>query len=193
VPSLVDTAGEGSVPSRSSLTRGLETRVGERGLAISGGERQRIAIARALLNRPLVVLCDEPTSALDPVTEASVQAVLDEAFRNVTTITVAHRLSSIVDYDQILVMVEGCLVERGTHASLLCADGVYSKMWTQQEGNQRGPRWMTSQELIPDYCELVDDDGIRASLGLSEIDDVLALRAIQAVDGRGQGRGGWLW
>mmetsp|Transcript_1872 Transcript_1872/g.5923 ORF Transcript_1872/g.5923 Transcript_1872/m.5923 type:complete len:514 (-) Transcript_1872:51-1592(-) len=176
----------------STLPQGLATRVGERGLAISGGERQRVAIARALLTTPTVVLCDEPTSALDPVTEASVQAVLDEAFANVTVLTVAHRLRSVMDYDQILVMQQGRLVERGTHAALLCANGTYAQLWQRQAdggGDGADAFW---RDCIPDYCELVDSESI-ARLAMGDVEDALTLRALDSVDGRGQGRGGWLW
>jgi len=176
----------------STLPQGLATRVGERGLAISGGERQRVAIARALLTTPTVVLCDEPTSALDPVTEASVQAVLDEAFANVTVLTVAHRLQSVMDYDQILVMQQGRLVERGTHAALLCANGTYARLWQRQAdggGDGADAFW---RDGIPDYCELVDSESI-ARLAMGDVEDALTLRALDSVDGRGQGRGGWLW
>ena len=123
------------------LPRGYETRVGERGLKLSGGEKQRVAIARALLKNPPVLIFDEATSALDSKTEKAIQASLDSAARGRTTLVIAHRLSTIMNADEILVMDSGRIIERGTHQHLLEAAGVYAHMWTlQQLEETAGPR-----------------------------------------------------
>lgn len=112
---------------------GYKTLVGERGLKLSGGEKQRVAIARTLLKAPAFVLLDEATSALDTQTERNIQASLGKVCENRTTIIVAHRLSTIIHADQILVMNEGQIVERGTHEDLLDKNGAYAAMWQQQQ------------------------------------------------------------
>lgn len=116
-----------------SLPDGLETRVGERGLKLSGGEKQRVAIARALLKNPPLLVFDEATSALDSHTEKAIQASLDAAARGRTTLIIAHRLSTVMDADEILVMDAGQIVERGTHAELLARNGRYARMWALQQ------------------------------------------------------------
>ncbi len=115
------------------LPDGYETRVGERGLKLSGGEKQRVAIARALLKDPPVLIFDEATSALDSKTEKAIQASLDNAARGRTTLVIAHRLSTVMNADQILVMDAGRIVERGSHAQLLQASGLYAQMWLLQQ------------------------------------------------------------
>ncbi|WP_300555532.1 ABC transporter ATP-binding protein/permease [Maricaulis sp.] len=115
-----------------NLPEGLETKVGERGLKLSGGEKQRVGVARAILKDPAVLVLDEATSALDSETEKEVQAALSEAARGRTTIAVAHRLSTIAAADQIVVMDEGAIAETGTHAELLTLDGIYARMWARQ-------------------------------------------------------------
>jgi ATP-binding cassette, subfamily B, heavy metal transporter len=111
---------------------GYQTMVGERGLKLSGGEKQRVAIARTILKRPRILLFDEATSALDTRTEREIQASLREVSRGHTTLVIAHRLSTIVDADEIIVLAEGRIAERGTHSRLLAAGGLYSAMWQRQ-------------------------------------------------------------
>jgi ATP-binding cassette subfamily B protein len=115
------------------LPDGYETLVGERGLKLSGGEKQRVAIARALLKNPAILVFDEATSALDSRSEKAIQAELKRIAANRTTLTIAHRLSTIVDADQILVLEQGRIVERGTHRELLAAGGTYAHMWALQQ------------------------------------------------------------
>ena len=114
------------------LPEGYEALVGERGLKLSGGEKQRVAIARAILKQPTIFLFDEATSALDSQTEKEIQAALNEVSASRTTLVIAHRLSTIVDADEILVMQEGRIAERGTHHGLLAKDGLYAAMWDRQ-------------------------------------------------------------
>jgi ATP-binding cassette, subfamily B, heavy metal transporter len=112
---------------------GYQTMVGERGLKLSGGEKQRVAIARTILKRPRILLFDEATSALDTRTEREIQASLREVSRGHTTLVIAHRLSTVVDADEIIVLAEGRIVERGTHTSLLRRSGPYATMWERQQ------------------------------------------------------------
>ncbi len=115
-----------------SLPEGYETPVGERGLKLSGGEKQRVAIARTILKSPPILLLDEATSALDSFTEKEIQDALDRVSRDRTTLVIAHRLSTVVGADEIIVLDKGLIVERGTHADLLGAGGVYAAMWNRQ-------------------------------------------------------------
>lgn len=114
------------------LPDGLDTKVGERGLKLSGGEKQRVGVARAILKEPAVLVLDEATSALDSQTEKEVQAALTEAARGRTTIAVAHRLSTIANADRIVVMKDGGIAETGTHNALLELGGIYAEMWARQ-------------------------------------------------------------
>lgn len=114
------------------LPKGWETRVGERGVKLSGGERQRVGIARAILKNPAILVLDEATSALDSATEAEVQGALDEAAKGRTTLMVAHRLSTVAGADEIIVLNEGRIVERGTHRELLDRGGLYADLWSRQ-------------------------------------------------------------
>jgi ATP-binding cassette subfamily B protein len=119
-----------------SLPAGYGTMVGERGLKLSGGEKQRVAIARTLLKHPSIFLFDEATSALDTHTEKEIQASLREVSRSRTTLVIAHRLSTIIDADQILVLDRGRIVERGRHAELLARRGRYAQMWQLQQSGE---------------------------------------------------------
>jgi len=113
--------------------KGYDTMVGERGLKLSGGEKQRVAIARTLLKNPPIVIFDEATSALDSANERAIQAELQGVSQNKTTLVIAHRLSTVVDAHEILVMDSGRIVERGTHQALLAANGRYAQMWNLQQ------------------------------------------------------------
>ena len=116
----------------NSLPKGFDSMVGERGLKLSGGEKQRVAIARTILKRPRILLFDEATSALDTRTEREIQTSLTEVSRNRTTLVIAHRLSTIVDADEILVLKAGHIIERGSHQQLLALNGEYREMWLRQ-------------------------------------------------------------
>jgi ABC-type transport system involved in Fe-S cluster assembly fused permease/ATPase subunit len=115
---------------------GYETEVGERGLKLSGGEKQRVAIARTILKGPPILVLDEATSALDSHTEKEIQDALDKVSRNRTTLVIAHRLSTIVGADEIIVLDQGVIAERGTHQQLLAKSGLYASMWNRQREAQ---------------------------------------------------------
>jgi len=129
--------------------KGYETEVGERGLKLSGGEKQRVAIARTILKEPPILLLDEATSALDSHTEKDIQDELDRVAENRTTLVIAHRLSTIINADEILVLDRGAIIERGTHRELLAHDGLYASMWNRQREAQ----------LARDILAEVGDDG----------------------------------
>jgi ATP-binding cassette subfamily B protein len=114
------------------LPEGYDTRVGERGLKLSGGEKQRVAIARTILKDPRILILDEATSALDSRTEQDIQAALNAVSSRRTTLVIAHRLSTVVDADEIIVLRDGLVAERGTHLGLLAEGGLYSQMWALQ-------------------------------------------------------------
>ncbi len=129
--------------------QGYETQVGERGLKLSGGEKQRVAIARTVLKAPPILVLDEATSALDSHTEAEIQGALERVSRNRTSLVIAHRLSTIVGADEIIVLDQGRIAERGTHARLLAAGGLYASMWNRQR----------EAEEARERLAQVDDDG----------------------------------
>ena len=116
-----------------SLPDGYQSRVGERGLKLSGGEKQRVAIARTILKRPRILVFDEATSALDSHTEKEIQASLREVSTDRTTLVIAHRLSTVVDADDIVVLDEGRVAEHGRHDELLALGGRYAAMWERQQ------------------------------------------------------------
>jgi ATP-binding cassette, subfamily B, heavy metal transporter len=136
-----------------SQPNGYQTRVGERGLKLSGGEKQRVAIARTILKNPAVLVLDEATSALDIKTERDIQAALTEVSRNRTTLVIAHRLSTIVNADEILVLSKGEIIERGTHMELVVASGTYAEMWRRQK---------EAADEIEKIQEIFTDDEIRS-------------------------------
>jgi len=119
-----------------STPKGYDTMVGERGLKLSGGEKQRVAIARTLLKNPPILIFDEATSALDSANERAIQAELQSVAQNKTTLVIAHRLSTVVDAHEILVMEAGRILERGSHAALLAASGRYAEMWALQQSSE---------------------------------------------------------
>ena len=131
-----------------SSPKGYDTEVGERGLKLSGGEKQRVAIARTILKGPPILVLDEATSALDSHTERDIQDALDRVSRNRTTLVIAHRLSTIISADDILVLDKGIIVERGTHHQLLLAGGLYASMWNRQR----------EAEAAREKLELVGED-----------------------------------
>jgi ATP-binding cassette subfamily B protein len=135
------------------LPQGYATRVGERGLKLSGGEKQRVAIARTLLKDPPVLVLDEATSALDSRTETEIQDVLRSISRKRTTLIVAHRLSTVVDADEIIVLEQGRIVERGRHADLVRSDGLYAAMWARQATERDD---MPVEPGIEDVFEVVE-------------------------------------
>jgi len=132
--------GAAILPFIEKLPEGFATEVGERGLKLSGGEKQRVAIARTLLKNPPILLLDEATSALDTRTEQDILRTLRRVSEHRTSIAIAHRLSTIADADVIFVMEEGRIAERGAHVDLLRRDGLYAEMWARQaaEANELG-------------------------------------------------------
>src|SRR6201746_254686 len=147
--------------------KGYETEVGERGLKLSGGEKQRVAIARTVLKGPPILLLDEATSALDSHTEQEIQDALEKVSRNRTSLVIAHRLSTIVGADEIIVLDQGRIAERGTHAQLLASDGLYASMWNRQR---------EAQEARERLARIADENDAPNRTPPS-VDDVLAAPA----------------
>lgn len=130
-----------------SLPDGFNTQVGERGLKLSGGEKQRVAIARTILKSPPILILDEATSALDTQTEQEIQSALDAVAQDRTTLVIAHRLSTVVNADEIIVLRDGKIAERGNHEGLLAQDGLYAQMWNRQrEVDEAGERLRKARE-----------------------------------------------
>jgi len=134
------------------LPAGYDTMVGERGLKLSGGEKQRVAIARTVLKNPAILIFDEATSALDSKSEQAIQQQLKEIAKGRTSLVIAHRLSTIVDAAQILVMDHGRIVEQGTHAELLGQGRVYAQMWARQQSQTDQDVWTDSEPDMPQFA-----------------------------------------
>jgi len=147
--------------------KGYDTQVGERGLKLSGGEKQRVAIARTVLKAPPILVLDEATSALDSHTEHEIQEALDRVSRNRTSLVIAHRLSTIVSADEIIVLDQGRIAERGTHGALLAKDGLYASMWNRQR----------EAEEARERLAMVDDDNEAPNRAPPPIDDAIAAAA----------------
>jgi ATP-binding cassette subfamily B protein len=141
----------------AELPEGYDTVVGERGYKLSGGEKQRIALARVILKDPRILILDEATSALDTHSERLIQAALETVMQNRTTIAIAHRLSTILAADQILVVNEGKIVERGTHAELLARDGLYAQLYNEQFSSLESEYPLLDGQLSEAYGDLVAD------------------------------------
>ena len=131
----------------------MSTVVGERGLKLSGGEKQRVAIARTLLKNPPILILDEATSSLDTLTEKEIKVSLNNLAKKRTSIIIAHRLSTIVDADKILVFEKGNIIEQGTHIQLLKKKGLYADMWNTQQTIEKAEE--TLQNIKPEYKKLL--------------------------------------
>ena len=131
----------------------MSTVVGERGLKLSGGEKQRVAIARTLLKNPPILILDEATSSLDTLTEKEIKVSLNNLAKKRTSIIIAHRLSTIVDADKILVFEKGKIIEQGTHSQLLKKKGLYADMWNTQQTIEKAEE--TLQNIKPEYKKLL--------------------------------------
>ncbi|HTI02408.1 MAG TPA: ABC transporter ATP-binding protein/permease [Acidisoma sp.] len=149
-----------------ALPQGYETKVGERGLKLSGGEKQRVAIARTLLKNPAILILDEATSALDTRTEQEIQAALRAIARNRTTLTIAHRLSTVVDADEIIVLEGGRVAERGSHWNLLSRGGIYARMWAAQAEQEEGAE---AERALSAEADAFDEPSPAAPLPTKEV------------------------
>jgi ATP-binding cassette subfamily B protein len=147
--------------------KGYETQVGERGLKLSGGEKQRVAIARTVLKAPPILVLDEATSALDSHTEHEIQEALERVSRNRTSLVIAHRLSTIISADEIIVLDQGRIAERGTHTQLLASGGLYASMWNRQR----------EAEAARERLALIADDNDAPNRTPPPVDDPLATAA----------------
>jgi len=147
--------------------KGYETPVGERGLKLSGGEKQRVAIARTVLKAPPILVLDEATSALDSHTEHEIQEALERVSRNRTSLVIAHRLSTIISADEIIVLDQGRIAERGTHAQLLASGGLYASMWNRQR----------EAEAARERLAQIDDDNDAPNRTPPPVDDPIATAA----------------
>jgi ATP-binding cassette subfamily B protein len=175
----------------TALPEQYDTVVGERGLKLSGGEKQRIAIARAILKNPPIIIFDEATSALDARVEQAIQAELDRIAENRTTLVIAHRMSTVVGADEILVLEHGRIVERGTHAALIEQRGIYAQMWSIQQQERELQRAESRLALQPvNLANVVAGvvDGLRPEIDARNIN----LYAIVSAEGRVQGDPGLL-
>ncbi|WP_116654304.1 ABCB family ABC transporter ATP-binding protein/permease [Pelagibacterium sediminicola] len=132
------------------LPHGYQTQVGERGLKLSGGEKQRVAIARTILKAPPILILDEATSALDTQTERDIQSALDQVSRGRTTLVIAHRLSTVISADEIIVLRDGTIAERGTHETLLSANGLYAQMWNRQREAAEASERLRAAQVDPE-------------------------------------------
>ncbi len=149
-----------------SLPDGYETKVGERGLKLSGGEKQRVSIARTIVKNPPILLLDEATSALDSKTESEIQSALRNVSRERTTVVIAHRLSTVVDADEILVLQNGKIVERGSHNALLDKQGIYADMWSRQRETSSEPSGSPKRK-----SDQLDDTELTPSLEDKELEE----------------------
>jgi ATP-binding cassette subfamily B protein len=152
--------------------KGYETEVGERGLKLSGGEKQRVAIARTILKGPPILVLDEATSALDSHTEKEIQDALERVSRNRTTLVIAHRLSTIVGADEIIVLDQGEIVERGTHFALLAANGLYASMWNRQR----------EAEEAREKLARVAEDEVAPNRNPPPVEDVISAAAVAPIE-----------
>ncbi len=135
-----------------ALPDGYATQVGERGLKLSGGEKQRVAIARTILKAPPILILDEATSALDTATEQEIQSALEQVSRNRTSLVIAHRLSTVVNADSIIVLRDGQIAEQGTHGELMARGGLYAAMWDRQrEADEAAEQLRRTREQARDF------------------------------------------
>jgi ATP-binding cassette, subfamily B, heavy metal transporter len=143
-----------------SLPQGYRSQVGERGLKLSGGEKQRVAIARTMLKGPPILVLDEATSALDTFTEREIQAALERVSKGRTTLIIAHRLSTVVHADEILVLDKGAIAERGTHDGLLARGGIYAALWSRQREVDAAQETLRRAEIETDDEPAVETPAI---------------------------------